>query len=108
MIVPRKLTDIIQKTKKSILLLGPRQTGKSTLIGGLKPDLSLNLAREATFLDLASNPTSLEEQVRFQQPKSVFIDEVQRLPELLNTVQVLIDEWRGGPHSGSAGLRTIP
>ena len=96
MIINRKLTDIIKQSKKSVLLLGPRQTGKSTLIKSLKPDLSINLARESTFLEFASNPNSLDEQIRSMKPKTVFIDEVQRLPSLLNTVQALIDESHGG------------
>jgi len=96
MIINRKLTDIIKQSKKSVLLLGPRQTGKSTLIKSLKPDLSINLARESTFLEFASNPNSLDEQILSMKPKTAFIDEVQRLPSLLNTVQALIDESHGG------------
>jgi predicted AAA+ superfamily ATPase len=83
------------ETSKSILLLGPRQTGKSTLIAGLNPDLSINLARESTFLEFASDPTLLDAQIKALRPRSIFIDEVQRLPSLLNTVQALLDESSG-------------
>jgi predicted AAA+ superfamily ATPase len=93
--IQRKLTEIITKSRKSILLLGPRQTGKSTLVTSLAPGLSINLAKESTFLEFASDPSALESQIKQQKPTSIFIDEVQRLPSLLNTVQALIDESRG-------------
>ena len=81
------------------MLLGPRQTGKSTLIQNLNPDLTINLAKEAVFLDFASNPQELEQRLEGNSnAKTVFIDEIQRLPSLLNMIQALIDEsprrWR--------------
>jgi predicted AAA+ superfamily ATPase len=36
---PRLVSDRILKSAKSVFLLGPRQTGKSTLVKNLKPDL---------------------------------------------------------------------
>lgn len=78
-------------------MLGPRQVGKSTLMASLAPDLTLNLARETVFLELASNPGALDERLaaRRERRLTVFIDEVQRLPTLLNTVQALLDEQPG-------------
>jgi len=91
----RKLLDQILKSKKSVLLLGPRQCGKSTLIRECKPELSINLARESEFLDFSSNPGELEERLSRSNPKTVFIDEIQRLPRLLNTIQAVVDESPG-------------
>ncbi len=90
----RTLGDALRADETSTLLLGPRQVGKSTLMATLAPDLVLNLAREATFLELAANPAGLEERVAALAPgrKTILIDEVQRLPSLLNTVQALLDE----------------
>jgi len=90
----RALGQILRADEKSVLLLGPRQVGKSTLMASLAPDLVLNLAREALFLEMASNPRALEERIlaRTESRLTVFIDEVQRLPSLLNTVQALLDE----------------
>lgn len=48
-------------TSKSVLLLGPRQTGRSTLIMGLEPDLVINLADESEFLAFAANPGELKQ-----------------------------------------------
>jgi predicted AAA+ superfamily ATPase len=90
--VKRALSNLLSQSKKSILLLGPRQTGKSTLIGSLKPDLKINLSSEKTFLEFLRNNDELEDRIRRELPKSIFIDEVQRIPSLLNTIQSLIDE----------------
>jgi predicted AAA+ superfamily ATPase len=89
----RLISQEIQRTSKSILLLGPRQTGKSTLIRSLKPDLEINLARESEYLSFASSPNELEERIgASNRIKTIFVDEVQRLPSLLNTIQALLDE----------------
>jgi len=93
--IRRGLETFLQKSKKSLLLLGPRQTGKSTLIGSLKPDLTINLAHEPTYLQFARNPEELEQRLAAGRFPTVFIDEVQRLPSLLNTLQAIID--RSGP-----------
>ncbi len=91
--INRALSPTLALSKKSILLLGPRQTGKSTLIHSLNPNLTINLAHEPTYLDFLSNPRQLEQQLApFKGNISVLIDEVQRLPSLLNTVQVLLDD----------------
>ncbi len=88
----RTITSAIQKTKSSVLLIGPRQTGKSTLIKGLEPDLVINLAQEKVFLQFSSQPGLLEQLISEEKPKTVFIDEIQRLPSLLNTIQAIIDD----------------
>lgn len=87
----RGLTETLRKSNKSALLLGPRQTGKSTLIASLKPDLHFNFADESTFLDFSQNPSLIREVVKKEKPRTLFIDEVQRLPSLLNTLQTLLD-----------------
>ncbi len=93
--IVRALEPSLAATRRSVLLIGPRQTGKSTLMARLAPDLSLNLFHEPTFLEFARNPNELEERLaalpRLDRPLRILIDEVQRLPSLLNTVQVLID-----------------
>lgn len=94
--VTRKLEPILAAAKKSVLLLGPRQTGKSTLIVSLKPGLTINLAHEPTYLDFLRNPGELEQRLgSAAAPMTIFIDEVQRLPSLLNTIQALLDR----PHN---------
>jgi uncharacterized protein len=93
--IARQLGPLLRAAKKSVLLLGPRQTGKSTLIAGLDPTLTVNLAHESTYLDFARNPRELDERLgplmAAGRPATVFLDEVQRLPSLLNTVQAVLD-----------------
>lgn len=92
--IERALGPTLARAKRSFLLLGPRQTGKSTLVSSLKPDLSINLAHEATYLEFARNPRELEERLAAlsaARQQTIFIDEVQRLPSLLNTIQTLLD-----------------
>lgn len=90
--ITRALGSRLAASKKSVLLLGPRQTGKSTLIAGLRPDLTINLAHEPTFVEFLRNPSELEQRLAALNGRAVvFIDEIQRLPSLLNTVQVLLD-----------------
>lgn len=92
--IKRSLGPVLANAKRSFLLLGPRQTGKSTLVSSLKPDLTVNLAHEATYLEFARNPRELEERLGalpLARRQTLFVDEVQRLPSLLNTVQALLD-----------------
>ncbi len=90
--IDRNLFPYLAKSKKSFLLLGPRQTGKSTLIRSLQPDLSINLADESEYITFASNPREIRERLSALKPRTVFIDEIQRLPSLLNTIQAVLDE----------------
>ena len=66
-VISRTLTPLLATSRKSVLLLGPRQTGKSTLMAALAPDLSINLAHEARKAlrkgesDLGSPEINLEE-----------------------------------------------
>ncbi|MBI2606968.1 MAG: ATP-binding protein [Deltaproteobacteria bacterium] len=89
--VARTLKKAIENSGKSLLLLGPRQTGKSTLIRSLRPDIEIDLSHEAEYLAFARNPRELDERLEARKVKTVFIDEVQRLPGLTNTVQHWID-----------------
>lgn len=90
----RVLLDLLRRGHKSVLLLGPRQVGKSTLVRELEPELSIDLADEEQFLAFAAEPGLLRQRLAAARPRSVAIDEIQRLPRLLNTVQSILDEPR--------------
>lgn len=78
--------------KKSVLLLGPRRTGKSSLIRNeLKPDRVYNLLNSVTFRDLAMRPSLIREQL-LPLDQLIVIDEIQRLPHLLDEVHLMIEE----------------
>jgi predicted AAA+ superfamily ATPase len=80
--------------KKSYFLLGPRQTGKSFLIHQTLPEVRLfDLLDSPTYLALSRNPERIAEELT-ERDKVVVIDEVQRLPHLLNEVHRLIEARR--------------
>lgn len=89
--IKRSIANILKKSRKSILLLGPRQVGKSTLIDSLDPDLCINLADEMEFLTYSMKPDELKKLIELKNPQLIFIDEVQRLPKILNSIQSIID-----------------
>lgn len=77
--------------KKSVLLLGPRQTGKSTIAVTSFPEaLQINLAAADTFRELSARPELIRQRL---QPKTkiIFIDEAQKIPEIFDEVQVMLD-----------------
>lgn len=90
----RLILEKLQKSKKSVLLLGPRQTGKSTLFQNIDVSLKINFAMEGEYIQYLRQPRLLEEQVAMlpDKNKKILIDEVQRIPSILNTVQAIIDE----------------
>ena len=78
--------------RKSYFLFGPRQTGKSFLIRHeLQGTRVYNMLDTATFLSLSQNPGRLAQEIGPNE-KHVVIDEVQRLPILLNEVHLLMEE----------------
>ena len=77
--------------KSSYFLMGPRQTGKTSLIRRLLPDVRFyDLLDSATYLALSRQPGRLAEEVG-SSVKRVVIDEIQRLPSLLNEIHRLIE-----------------
>jgi len=90
--VPRVLDLPGLLAKKSHFLLGPRQTGKTTLIRHALPETPrYDLLETATWLALSQNPGRLAEELS-PGTATVVIDEIQRLPQLLNEVHRLIEE----------------
>ncbi|MCG2711627.1 MAG: AAA family ATPase, partial [Candidatus Omnitrophica bacterium] len=92
MIIKRyiNLSELVKA--KSYFLLGPRQTGKSFLIQHqLKADYLYNLLEPRTFLSLSQNVGLMTQQV-LKKNAFVVIDEIQRLPDLLNEAHLLIEE----------------
>jgi uncharacterized protein len=91
--IDRILKKRLRNLPKSLILLGPRQVGKSTLCKELEPDLTINLASEKSFSEHIRDPGLLERILLGKTDvKRVLIDEVQRIPSILNSVQALIDD----------------
>lgn len=78
--------------KKSILLLGPRRTGKSALIRHqLRCDRVYDLLKADVFQALSSRPSLIRESLQ-PNDKLIVIDEIQKLPNLLNEIHFMIEE----------------
>src|SRR3990167_11537682 len=100
MIVTRCITSKIKhglERGKSILLLGPRQTGKTTLIKTLPHDRYLNLMDNELRRHYEQFPSSLLGEIKalsgsVERQPQIIIDEVQRCPDLMNVIQLLIDD----------------
>ena len=77
----------------SFFLLGPRGTGKTTWLRDRFPEaLFVNLLRPETYRELTARPERLRELVLGSPGRrDVVVDEVQRVPELLNVVHDLIE-----------------
>lgn len=76
---------------KSIFLFGPRQTGKSTLVRETFPDAAYyDLLEADTFRELSARPEYLRQTLKAEQ-SIVVVDEVQKLPALLDEIQLLLD-----------------
>lgn len=92
-----------------VVVTGPRQAGKTTLVKHMLADRGsyLTLDDENTLLQATEDPIGLLRGLA----KPVAIDEVQRAPELIRTVKLLVDEERTpGAYvlTGSADLMAVP
>jgi predicted AAA+ superfamily ATPase len=80
---------------KSILLLGPRQTGKTTLINQIPATKRISLANPRDRLRYEKEPFALTAEIEEIAEKNnrpiIVIDEIQKLPILMDAVQDLID-----------------
>ena len=92
--IPRLLDLPGLLAKRSHFLFGPRQTGKTSLVHhSLKGAKVYDLLDTSVFLTLSRNPGRLAEELK-PRDSILVIDEIQRLPILLNEVHRLI-ETRG-------------
>jgi len=88
------LKRILKAPSQSFFLLGPRGAGKSTWLRTHFPDAYvIDLLSEATFQSLLANSGLFANQLRAVSPGTwIVIDEVQRLPSLLNEVHRFIEK----------------
>lgn len=76
---------------RSIFLFGPRQTGKTTYLKKNFPDARfVDLLDARVFRELSARPETLRQSLDPDQ-KLVVIDEIQKLPELLDEVHLMIE-----------------
>jgi len=81
--------------KRTFFLWGPRQTGKTSLLERTYPDAPfVSLLRSQELTELRSRPGRLRERVLDSKARFVVIDEVQKVPELLDEIHYIIEKDR--------------
>ena len=94
-----KNQNIIQRIQKvnlpenrSAFLWGPRKTGKTTLLKQQFPDACwIDLLDYDFFFSLNQNPKNLRQIINAQESKLIIIDEVQKIPSLMDEIHWLIE-----------------
>ncbi|MBI4651164.1 AAA family ATPase [Candidatus Desantisbacteria bacterium] len=83
--------------KNSFFLFGPRQVGKTYLIKHtLSPDLFIDLLKHSEFLRYSKDVSILSREIEALKKEKccIVIDEIQRLPQLLNEIQLIMGNKR--------------
>ncbi|MEE4377286.1 MAG: ATP-binding protein [Candidatus Competibacteraceae bacterium] len=91
-----------------VCILGPRQSGKSTLVQQLRPDRAYF---DLDDLDLAATASADPSGFVKALPVRVTLDEIQRVPELLGSIKISVDRQREPGRfilTGSANLLLLP
>lgn len=89
----KRRQSLEMRGQESCFLWGARQTGKSTLLKELFPDSpKYDLLLSSEFGRLQINPSLMLQELLAQPPgdKPVIVDEVQKIPQLLDDIQWLI------------------
>lgn len=81
---------------QSFFLLGPRGTGKSTFVRANFPDaLYIDLLQPDLFRSLLARPERLREMVHGNPgARTIVLDEIQKVPQLLDVIHALMEEDR--------------
>ncbi len=95
--VPRALNIRALLGAGTVFLFGPRQTGKSSYLRNEladQVDYTWNLLDQGLFRRASADPTLLRQELaaRNWRDRIVCIDEIQRCPDLLNEVHLMIEE----------------
>lgn len=99
--IRRKIAKSILETLargKSILLLGARQTGKTTMINKeIIPDISYSFVDPEIRIRYEKDSALLARELKtslqsWDNPPVIFIDEIQRVPNVTDIAQLLIDQ----------------
>ncbi len=97
--IPRQIAKVVRQrlsqASPAVVLLGPRQVGKTTLARQIAADWP----QGALYLDMEmpsdrQRLSDAEAYLRAQSPKLVVVDEIHRVPELFAVLRGLIDERR--------------
>lgn len=110
-LLPRALVSALREDLTDtpvVCLLGPRQSGKTTLVRSLVPEYGYATFDDPDVLALAqSDPNGFMASL----PQRVILDEIQRVPELTRSIKLAVDRDRRPGRfilTGSANLLLLP
>ncbi len=90
------VSRFFQAPKQSFFLFGPRGTGKSTWLKRYYPEsVMIDLLAPELFRLYSARPERLREITSGSEGKTIIIDEVQKVPELLDVVHELLEDGNG-------------
>ena len=90
-----RILKIALPENRSAFLWGPRKTGKTTLLRQQFPNAFwIDLLDYDLFLSLSRKPTRLRQILEVQPSRTVVIDEVQKIPHLMDEIHYLIENKR--------------
>jgi predicted AAA+ superfamily ATPase len=93
MYIPRELDILSSLKSKSLFLFGPRQTGKTSLIRETLGKFRVyDLLDNDIYLTLSREPKRLRQELQPKE-KIIIIDEIQKLPFLLDEVHRIIEKY---------------
>jgi hypothetical protein len=97
-LIPRTLKEAIKAKlfrNKAVIVYGPRQVGKTTLIESILQELQLKTAYlngdDADVRETLRQPNVKKLEGIIGNPKLLFIDEAQRIPEIGITIKIIVD-----------------
>ena len=91
----KEIKELIAQ-KRSIFLFGPRQTGKTTLLTEISSHyrkvLDYSFLNVSLKLKAEQQPQFIRQEIEADKPDLVIIDEIQKVPEILDEIQWMIDK----------------
>jgi uncharacterized protein len=88
----QRIQKIALPANRSAFLWGPRKTGKTTRLRQQFPDaLWIDLLDHELFWTLSQNPARLRQMVEVQPSRTVVVDEVQKVPRMMDEIHWLIE-----------------
>ncbi len=99
--IPRKLEKLILDRfgKKAVVVIGPRQVGKTTLLEKMFPPGKKGIrwfnGEDSETRDLFKNPSAIRLNVLIGKTETLVFDEAQRIPEIGLLIKMIVDKNKG-------------
>jgi predicted AAA+ superfamily ATPase len=90
-----RIVKLPEVPQRSFFLWGPRQVGKTSILQSMYPDApQINLLKSEEFASYQAEPQLLRERILQNKWKFLVIDEIQKVPQLLDEVHYMIEKHK--------------